>query len=502
MSWRVKPLDQILTSPQTGRLKSSLGVVHLTLIGVGATIGTGIFVLTAEAAQKSGPGMMLSFIVAGLVCAFASLCYAELAAMIPRAGSAYTYSYAFVGEYIAWLVGWALILEYILAGSAVAVGWSGYIVGVMQSVGLPGIPEVLQSGPLEGGWVNLPAALVSLAVTGLLVVGTRESAAFNAALIGLKLVVLGIFIVLTVPQLKSGNFVPFAPLGAASIGVTAASIFFAYVGFDSVATAAEEARDPQRTMPRAILACIAICTVFYLLVAAGAIGTVGAEPLFGADGVVLEPGTPQFAAACEAHPAKLVCSREALAFVLREIGWPKFAGLLGSVVGFALPSVILLMIFGQARVFFAMARDGLLPRAFAKVHSRFGTPHVITLVTGGLVALFAGFVPLGRLVDLSNAGTLIAFFVVTVAVVRARRGHASVPRPFRIPHLWLVAPVAGLGCLWLFFSLGAWTLSMTLAWSAIGTLIYLGYGRRRSLVGAGGGDETSTARLEDAESRA
>jgi len=485
MPWRVKSLDDSLAVPLAGRLKPSLGTVQLTLIGVGATIGTGIFVLTAEAAQKAGPGMMLSFVVAGLVCALASLCYAEMAAMIPRAGSAYTYAYAAIGEYVAWLVGWALILEYTLAGSAVAVGWSGYVVGVMQSLGLPGLPEVLLAGPMEGGLINLPAAAISLAVTVLLVVGTRESAVFNSVLIGLKLVALTLFIALALPKLEGENFMPFAPLGATSIGITAASIFFAYVGFDSVATAAEEARDPQRTMPRAILACVAICTIFYLLVAAGVIGTVGAEPLLGADGRALVPGTVAFEAACEANPLALVCSHEALAFALRQIGWPGPANLLGSIVGFALPSVILLMIFGQSRIFFAMARDGLLPQVFAKVHPRFGTPYLITMMTGLFVALFAGLVPLGRLVDLSNAGTLIAFFVVIMAVVIARRRLSSVNRPFRLPYLGIVAPLAGAGCLWLFVSLGSWTLMMTLGWSGVGTLVYLAYGRHKSHVAQG-----------------
>lgn len=480
MPRRVKPLNDILEASEANRLRPTLGTFQITMIGVGATIGTGIFVLTAEAAQKAGPGMMLSFVIAGLVCAIASLCYAEMAAMIPVAGSAYTYAYAILGEYVAWIVGWALILEYVLAGSAVAAGWSGYVAGVLEGLDLPTLPRTLLAGPIEGGIVNLPAALVSFAVTGLLIFGTRASAMFNSAIVAIKLIALSAFILIAVPKLHAAQFVPFAPLGFGGISMAAASIFFAFVGFDSVATAAEETRDPQRNMPRAILACVGICTIFYLLVAAGVIGTVGAQPLLGQDGHALIAGTPAFAEACESARQALVCSREALAFALRETGWPGVANMLGFVVGFALPSVLMLMIFGQARIFFVMARDGLLPKVFSRVHARFGTPHVITLTTGTCVAAFAGFVPLGRLVDLSNAGTLIAFFAVIVAVSIARRADPGWHRPFRVPHPWLINPLAAGGCLYLFFSLGSWTLAMTAAWALIGSVLYLAYGYRKS----------------------
>src|SRR6201996_5561921 len=439
--WRVKPLDAILATAEKKSLHRSLGPFQLTMLGIGAVIGTGIFVLTATAAQKAGPGMMVSFMVAGAVCAVAALCYSELASMVPVAGSAYTYSYAVMGELVAWLVGWALILEYALGASAVAVGWSGHIVGLFDAIGWH-IPHALTVGPQvtigsflkggeAGGIINLPAVIITVLVTALLIIGTKESATVNAVLVAIKVAALTLFIVLTIPMVTGhmDHFTPFTPrgwgnpLGSSGTGVlgAAASIFFAYVGFDAVSTAAEETRNPQRNVPIGLIGSLLICTLFYLLAAGGAIGAFGAQPLVGPNGAY-DPGSTDFAAACTALGAHtpLVCSKEALAYVLRETGHPFFGNVLALAATIALPSVVLLMMYGQTRIFFVMARDGLLPKGLSAVHPKFKTPWVITLVTGVVVALFAAFLPVGQLADYSNAGTLFAFAAVSVGVMVLR----------------------------------------------------------------------------------
>src|SRR6185312_6221653 len=421
---RTKSLDAILATAEKKSLHRSLGPIQLTLLGIGAVIGTGIFVLTAEAAQKAGPGMMISFVIAGFVCAVAALCYSELASMVPVAGSAYTYTYAVVGEIFAWMVGWALILEYAVGASAVAVGWSGYFVGLLRSTFGIEMPMLLSVGPSQGGLINVPGVIVAAFVTGLLIVGTTESARFNAVLVGIKVTALTVFIALTLPLAKAAYFHPFIPNGWGTIGVVgaASSIFFAYVGFDAVSTAAEETRNPQRNVPIGLIGSLLICTVFYLLVAAGAVGAIGAQPLVGPDGVPYLPGSPELAAACTAMGAHtpLVCSKEALAYVLREVGHPFFGQLVALAATIALPSVVLLMMYGQTRIFFVMARDGLLPAGLSAVHKKFRTPWIITIVTGAVVAVFAAFLPVGQLADYSNSGTLFAFAAVSLGVMILR----------------------------------------------------------------------------------
>ncbi|HEX8056650.1 MAG TPA: amino acid permease [Novosphingobium sp.] len=486
MFGRVKPLDAILATAEKKSLHRSLGAFQLTMLGVGAVIGTGIFVLTAEAAQKAGPGMMLSFIIAGFVCAVAALCYAEMSSMVPVSGSAYTYSYAVMGELVAWMVGWALILEYAIAAGAVSVGWSGYFIGWLNTSFDIKIPLALVRGPFDGGIINLPAMLIASLVTALLVKGTKESATVNAVLVAIKILALTMFVLLTIPVLKSGNFEPFAPLGFSGISAAAASIFFAYVGFDAVSTAAEETKNPQRNMPIGLIGSLTICTIFYLLVAAGVIGTVGAQPMFGPGGEALSPGTPALSQACTAvQEAAVVCSKEALAWTLKSIGYPFVGWLVGAAAIIALPSVILMMMFGQTRIFFVMSRDGLLPEVFSKVHPRFHTPHVITVLTGIFVTLFAAFFPVGLLADVSNAGTLFAFAAVSIAVMVLRRTDANRARPFRTPAVQLVAPLSIIGCLYLFFSLDMKTKTIFVLWAAIGLVVYFAYSRRRSHVGRG-----------------
>ena len=508
MFGRVKPLDAILATAEKKSLHRSLGAFQLTMLGIGAVIGTGIFVLTAEAAQKAGPGMMLSFIIAGIVCAVAALCYAEMAAMVPVSGSAYTYSYAVMGELMAWLVGWALVLEYAVAAGAVAVGWSGYFVGLLHSyLGIALPPEIVNADALialaklafgaansdaiqtaiaTGGYINLPAFIIALLVTWLLVIGTKESASVNAVLVVIKITALTLFVILALPVMHAKNFHPFTPLGFGGVSAAAASIFFAYVGFDAVSTAAEETRNPQRNMPIGLLGSLAICTVFYLLVAAGVIGSVGATPLLDAAGHGIAPGSTELAAACAAQSHQVVvCSKEALAWTLREIGWTQIGNLVGLAAGLALPSVILMMMFGQTRIFFVMSRDGLLPEVLSKVHPKFHTPYVVTIITGIVVALFAALFPVGALADISNSGTLFAFAMVAMAVLVLRKTDPHRHRPFRTPAVALVAPLAILGCIYLFFSLSAYTLELFVGWAVIGLIVYFSYSRSHSHVGRG-----------------
>ena len=505
MFGRVKSLDAILATAEKKSLHRSLGPVQLTLLGVGAIIGTGIFVLTAAAAQKAGPGMMWSFIIAGFVCAVAALCYSELASMVPVSGSAYTYSYAVVGEMLAWTVGWALILEYAVAASAVSVGWSGYFMGLLKSVTGFELPMLLQSGPtwsmhgllphadFSTGLINVPAIFVALAVTWLLMVGTKESAQFNAVLVAIKVTALTMFVVLTLPAINGQHFAPFAPngwfgpAGTTGMGIVgaASSIFFAYVGFDAVSTAAEETKNPQRNVPIGLIGSLAICTVFYLLVAAGAVGSMGAQPT----ALGVEPGSAEVAAQCAALAAQnntpLVCSNEALAHVLRSINYSWAGDLIGLAANLALPSVILMMMFGQTRIFFVMARDGLLPEKLAEIHPKWKTPWIVTIVTGVFVAIAAALLPVGKLADVSNSGTLFAFFMVCVAVMVLRVTDPNRARPFRMPFVWVIAPLAMIGCAGLYFNLPFDAMMVLPIWGAIGLVIYFLYGYRKSQLAKG-----------------
>ena len=479
---RVKPLDQILATAEKKGLKRQLGAFSLTMLGIGAIIGTGIFVLTAVAANKAGPGMMYSFVIAGIVCALTALIYSEIAAMVPVAGSAYTYSYAVLGELVAWMVGWALILEYAVAAGAVAVGWSGYANGFLAHHGV-GLPDFLTAGPFytetlpdhtttvhmvdgvthKGGF-NLIAFLLSLLVTWLLVMGTSKSAKVTAALVLVKIVALTAFIILAFPAVQSTNFEPMLPNGwgtpLSGVGVlgAAASIFFAYVGFDAVSTAAEETENPNRNIPIGLIGSLAVCTVFYLLVAYTAVGAAGAQP-----------------------GGALSQSKEPLAFVLRNIGWPGIGDAVAAAAIIALPSVVLMMIFGQTRILFTMARDGLLPGKLADVHPKYHTPHVVTWITGIFVAFFAALFPVDILADISNAGTLFAFFAVAVGVMVLRKTEPNRARPFKTPMVWLVGPLAVAGCALLFFSLG-WnpTIKFFCFWAVLGLIVYFAYSRSRS----------------------
>jgi APA family basic amino acid/polyamine antiporter len=481
---RIKPLDQIMATAEKKALTRQLGPIQLTMMGVGAIIGTGIFVLTAEAGQKAGPGMMIAFVIAAVVCGLAALAYAELASMIPVAGSAYTYTYGVLGEGLAWIVGWALVLEYAIAAGAVSVGWSGYMNGLLSHAGFS-LPRFLQSGPMDGGAFNLLAFLIAITITFLLLIGTSKSAKVNAALVAIKIIALTAFIIVALPAVKDANFKPFLPNGWGSpmggIGVlgASASIFFAYIGFDAVSTAAEETKNPNRNIPIGLMGSLAICTVYYLLVSYGAVGSVGSQPMMGANGLALQPGTPEMAAACQGSQA-LVCSKEALAHVMRVLGFQSMGNWIGIAAALALPSVVLMMIYGQTRIFFTMSRDGLLPGRLSSIHPRFHTPHILTLITGAFVSLFAALFPVGILADITNSGTLFAFMMVAVGVMILRRTQPQRPRPFRTPLVWLVCPLAVAGCLLLFLNLSRFTISAFFVWAAIGLGVYFAYGRRKS----------------------
>jgi basic amino acid/polyamine antiporter, APA family len=474
---RRKPLDLILETAQKRSLTRQLGAFDLTMLGIGAVIGTGIFVLTAVAANKAGPGMMISFVIAGIVCALTALIYSEIAAMVPVSGSAYTYSYAVLGELIAWMVGWALILEYAVAAGAVSVGWSGYANGFLREIGMP-LPLALTAGPGDTitlpdgttarGSFNLIAFLLALLITWLLVIGTSKSARVTAVLVIVKIVALTAFVVLALPAVNSANFSPMLPNGwgtpLSGVGVlgAAASIFFAYVGFDAVSTAAEETKNPNRNIPIGLIGSLGICTIFYLLVAYAAVGAMGAQP-----------------------GGALSQSKEPLAFVLRELGYPGIGSAVAIAAIVALPSVVLMMMFGQTRILFTMSRDGLLPDSFSKVHPRYHTPHVITWVTGIAVSLFAAMFPVGALADISNSGTLFAFFMVAAGVMILRRSEPDRRRPFRTPLIWVVGPLAMAGCVLLFFSLGWYTIQLFLGWAVVGLFVYFLYARRRSHLAPG-----------------
>ena len=435
-------------------LRPSLSWWHLVALGVGGVVGTGIYTLVGVGANLAGPSVILSFFVAGLICACAALCYAEVAAMIPVSGSAYTYSYVALGEIFAWVVGWSLILEYSLVVSAVAVGWSGYVGGFLAGVGLP-LPDWLAAGPYAGGLINLPAMTIIAIVAGMLSVGTRESATLNAALVVVKLLALALFIALAGSHFHLSAFHPFMPYGFAShdtagttrgVMAAAAIIFFAFYGFDAISTASEEARNPGRDIPIGIVGSLAICTVIYVGVAAAAVGSM--------------PFTEY------SHSA------EPLALILRKLGSGTAAVVIGGAAVIALPTVILAFLYGQSRIFFVMARDGLIPHMLAAINARTGAPIRITWVTAVIVAMLAGIVPLDQIAALANAGTLLAFMAVSLCLLVLRHRVPGWRRPFRTSGAWIVAPTAIVGCAYLFLSLPTRTQLFFVCWNVVGLMIY------------------------------
>jgi APA family basic amino acid/polyamine antiporter len=440
-----------------GTLRRALGAFDLVMLGIGCIIGTGIFVLTGVAAvEHSGPAVSASYALAGAVCILAALCYSEFATMIPISGSAYSYAYATLGELVAWIIGWDLVLEYALAASAVAVGWSGYVVDFLGRAGIH-LPAAIAGSPgvVEGAVFNLPAALGLLAITALLVVGIRESATTNAIIVAIKLFVVLFVIGVGAFYVNPENWHPYMPFGFKGVVAGAATVFFAYIGFDAVTTAAEEARNPERDMTIGIIGSLLGCTVLYLAVAAVLTGMV---PLDQID----------------------ISAPVAKAFGSHGLGFA--AGLISAGAVAGLTSVLLVLLLGQSRVFFAMSRDGLLPPVFSAVHPRFGTPHLSTLLVGGIVALIAGFVPLGELAELANIGTLFAFVLVSIGVVVLRRKDPGRRRPFRTPLVPFLPIASVLGCFYLMSALPGATWIRFLVWLAIGIVFYFAYGVRHSRV--------------------
>ncbi|MEI6652107.1 MAG: amino acid permease [Chlorobiaceae bacterium] len=485
-SFRRKPLSLLLAEVNSEhRLNRILGPVTLTSLGVGAIIGTGIFVLIGVAAHdKAGPAVTLSFAVAGMACIFAALCYAEFASMVPVAGSAYTYAYATLGELMAWIIGWDLILEYGVASATVAHGWSKYFQDFIGIFGL-GVPALFANAPFDfdstngmltstGAWFDLPAVMITFAVTVVLVKGIKESANFNAGMVMVKVAIVLLVIVLGAMYVKPANWTPFAPFGfsglsifghtvlgetgpgGAPVGVLAgaAMIFFAYIGFDSISTHAEEAKNPQRDIPIALIGSLIVCTILYIAVAAVITGMV-----------------PYNKISIDAPVSN--------AFMQVGIGWAQFVISLGAITG--ITSVLLVMMLSQPRIFLAMARDGLLPKSFfGAIHKKFRTPWKSTLLTGAFVATLGGMLPLRLLAELVNIGTLFAFVVVCSAVLIMRKTHPDANRPFRAPLVPFV-PIAGiLTCLTLMFSLPVENWIRLIGWLVIGVVIYYFYGRKHS----------------------
>ena len=432
-------------------------------LGVGAIVGTGIYTLIGVGAGLAGPAVILSFVIAGVVCACAALAYAEMASLMPAAGSAYTYTYSVGGELLAWIVGWSLILEYSVVCSAVAVGWSGYAAGFLRAAGAH-ISGALLSGAFAGGVVNVPAIVVIFAVAGILMSGTRESATVNTVLVAVKILALLVFIVIGLAAFKSANLSPFMPYGFAAhtesgadtrgVMAAAAIIFFAFYGFDAVSTAAEEARNPARDMTYGIIGSMIACTLLYMAVAAAALGAM--------------PFT------------RFAQSPEPLAHILRTLGHPLAATVIGAAAVIALPTVILAFMYGQSRIFFVMARDGLLPERLGRVNARTGTPVAMTVFTAIVVAVVAGLFPLTDIAAVANAGTLCAFVAVALCMLVLRVREPGLKRAFRAPIAWLIGPLAIAGCLYLFTNLQARTRAYFFIWNAIGIGVYFLYSVRNS----------------------
>ena len=459
---KTKSIEQLVGDVEHGSkaLKRTLTAMDLTLLGIGAIIGTGIFVLTGTAAaNQAGPAIVLSYVIAGLACGFAALCYAEFAAMIPISGSAYTYAYATLGEIFAWMIGWDLILEYAVGSMTVAVGWSGYFQRILSGFGIA-LPAWMSAAPgvAQGALINLPAVLIVLGIMVLLVIGVRESARFNAAMVAVKLAAVLFFIAVGATYVKPANWSPFMPYGFPGVMTGAAVVFFAYIGFDAVSTTAEEAKNPKRDLPIGIIASLVICTLLYLIVAAILSGIVP---------VVQFKNDAQFLNAPVGY---------ALSVIHKD--WA--AGLVSAGAVAGITSVLLVMLMSQPRIFFAMSRDQLLPAGVSKVHPKFRTPYITTIITCVIVSAVAAFVPIQILGEMTSIGTLFAFVVVSLAVIILRLRRPEADRPFRVPFGYVIPVLGVLSCLYLMVSLSVMTWVRFLGWLDIGMVIYWFYGRTHS----------------------
>lgn len=454
--WRVKPIKLILKQGEESdhSLKRTLGPLSITAMGVGAIVGTGIFVLTGVgAARYAGPGLILSFVVAGIASGLAALCYAEFASSVPISGSAYTYSYATLGELIAWIIGWDLVLEYAVGAAAVSIGWSGYFTDLLKSLFGITLPLSLTASPFSGGMINLPAVIIILLITLLLIRGTSESSGFNNTMVVIKLAVIIFFIIIGIGHVHPENWHPFLPFGVGGIFSGASIIFFAYIGFDQISTTAEETRNPSRDLPLGILLSLLICTILYIAVTAVLTGMVSYKQLDVASPV--------------SHALILIGLNTAGSIIS-----------VGALCG--LTTVLLVLLFGQSRIFYAMARDGLLPPFFSHVHPKFHTPYLSSILVGLVVAAVAGFTPINVVAELTNIGTLTAFVLVSAAILILRRTQPDLRRKFRVPFVPVIPILSILASLILVVSLPLITIIRFFVWLILGLFVYFFYSRHAS----------------------
>ncbi|MFI1101564.1 amino acid permease [Streptomyces melanogenes] len=455
---RRKPVELLVAEGgkgEGGTLRRTLGMWQLTMISIGATLGTGIFVVLGEAVPEAGPAVTISFVIAGLTALFSALAYAELAGTIPVAGSSYSYAYATLGEFIAWICGWCLILEYGVSVAAVAVGWGQYLNEFLDGTIGVTIPDAIAAPPGDGGYFNLPALIVVVLAMVLLLGGARESARANTIMVCVKMAALVLFCVIGFLGFKSGNYSDFMPMGTAGVSGAASTLFFSYIGFDAASTAGEEAKDPKRDLPRAIMLSLVIVTALYVLVAVVAIG---ARPWKEFEG-----------------------SEAALAGIMKDVTGQSFwATLLAACAVIAIASVVLTVLYGQTRILFAMSRDGLVPKTFAKVSTRTKTPVVNTVIVSLFCGVLAAAIPLGELANATSIGTLFAFALVNVAVVVLRYTRPEMHRTFRVPFGWVIPVLGFLSCGYLMWNLPGITWQYFGGWMAVGLVIYFGYGIRRS----------------------
>lgn len=462
--FRKKSIDELQAVAAASGMLKNLAAVDLLMLGIGAVIGTGIFVLTGVAAAKyAGPAVPLSFILSGLTCALAGLAYAEFASIVPASGSAYTYAYASLGEFIAFIVGWNLILEYTVTSSAVAVGWSGYVVGLFASAGLV-LPHELVVSAEDGGIFNLPAVLITLFLSFLLVRGTKESVKLNRILVFVKLAAIFLFLVLAAPHVDVTNWDPFLPFGYSGVVSGAAIVFFAYIGFDAVATTAEECRNAARDLPVGIIGSLFICTLLYAVVAAVLTGVV---------------------------PYSMLDTAEPVAFALRHIGYNVGSAIVavGAICG--ITTVLLVLLYGQSRIFFAMSRDGMVPANVCKIHRRFHTPYRVTILGAIFVSIIAGVFPIGMIAEMANIGTLSAFLIASIGVMVLRKTEPDLKRNFKCPAVWLIAPLAVLSCGYLMANLPLATWHRFGFWILLGLAVYFGYSRAHSVIGRRAAEEAA-----------